>query len=95
MKPVKFHIFPLVSYMVEDASKTFAPMWSINNDKRKLLKLLCSTIDDMSYTLHQEDPRVDIEISEKHKNVILDLVCKDGLTAHFVFEGLWEKSSKL
>lgn len=71
--------FDVVSMVVEEATKQFAPIWKLNKEKYDILKQYCQVIDDLSdefdgisYEVNVDDIALTIAITLECQDVVIE-----------------------
>lgn len=87
--------FDVVSMVVEEATKQFAPLWKLNKDRNKILEQYCSVIDSLSEEFGGES--FDVAVDDIEMTVTIVMECEDMTidSKNHKFYSLAQRSNEL
>lgn len=94
MSEIKIKCFEVTSMMVDEATKRFAPIWSIDQNKYAILEQYCGIIDDIAEEFNGES--IVVEVDEIKMTISITVECWDMKleSVNHIFYKLTERSVK-
>lgn len=67
--------FDVVSMVVDEATKQFAPIWSVNDEKLRILEQYCGVLDSLAEEFDGES--FDVEVDDISMTISIQMECQD------------------
>lgn len=85
----------VVSMVVEEATKQFSPLWTVNKDNYSILEQYCSVIDSLAEEFDCE--AFDVSVDDIRMTIAISLECNDIVidSSTHIFYSLVQRSKSI